>query len=104
VIVTRRSLTLRTCWICARIVYCKIRRINHMLTDKGSLHLRIPDVSETASLGRSAGHWCRWLRVPQFYLTLCEPLSNLPASKPSRGMSSLGPACPVERRRVLIVS
>ncbi len=22
-ILTRRSLTLRTCWICARIVYCK---------------------------------------------------------------------------------
>ena len=26
-------------------------------------------------------------QIPQFYLTLCEPLGNLPTNKPSRGMS-----------------
>jgi hypothetical protein len=33
-------------------------------------------------------------KIPQFYLTLCKPLSNLPPNKPSRGMRSPGPRQP----------
>jgi hypothetical protein len=41
--------------------------------NRGSLHLRIPDVSGTASLGRSAGFCCRRLRIPS------RPSRNTPA-------------------------
>jgi hypothetical protein len=56
---------------------------------------------QTSSLSRDRGPEGP---VPQFYLTLYEPLGNLAANNPSRGMSSQGTACLVERCRVLIVS